>query len=102
MAKTKTVKKVVKKKIKKPVEVPIEKKIYTIYLSFNDTTISTETNDISESLSEIDPLKIKTRVLIRIEKDNKVYQKLMNAFMARQIFRNKLYRSIFTSRIIFK
>lgn len=87
------------KKVKKEI---VPQKTYKMEVSFNDNTHEIETDDLLQAIETINPFNIKTRVHFKIFKDGKMYEKLVNAFQAKQIFRNKLYRFIFVNRIIFK
>ncbi len=92
---TKTVKKVVKKK-------PAQEMEYVLTISMNDEVIRVETNDLAETIKSLSPFNIKTRVLFIVEKNGKICERLVSAFQAKQIFRNKLYLFIFIKRLIFK
>lgn len=98
---TKKLKKEIKPEIVQEV-LEIPQKTYKMEVSFNDQTYNFETDNINDALELINPFNIKTRVYFKIYKGDKMYEKIMNAFQAKQIFRNKLYRFIFVNRIIFK
>lgn len=99
MATKKASKKVIAEKVIEPV---IESKKYSIWIKFNDTEMTINTDDIKESLLEIKPNVLKTRVLLQITSNNGVCDKMLSCTQAKQVFRNKLAMTVFLNRLIFK
>jgi len=77
-------------------------KTYLMWLKFNDQEFTIETDDIGASLLSIKPTVLKTRVLLKIIKGDKVCDKILSGMQARQVFRNKLAMTVFLNRLIFK
>lgn len=75
---------------------------YKLTMKFNDKEHIVETNDLDSAIMELKPSVLKTRILIKVEKDGKVYETALPAFVGKQLLRNALYRKIFISRLIFK
>lgn len=75
---------------------------YKLTISFNDKEHVIDTNDLDLAILEIKPTILKTRIIIKVEKDGKKYESAIPAFVGKQLFRNKLYRKIFLNRLILK
>lgn len=83
--------------------VPKEKtKTYHLVMKFNDQVFECDTDNLDESISAVRPFSLKTRVIFTITKEGKTCERIVQAFPAKQLFRNKLYRGIFIQRLIFK
>lgn len=79
-----------------------EKKIYHLSMKFNDNTYECDTDDLASAIMNFKPIFLKTKVLFRVVKDDKVCERLVFLFRAKQIFRNKLSLNIFINKLIFK
>jgi hypothetical protein len=90
-----TTKKVVKR-------APTER--YSLTVTFNDKTLKLKTDDLVETLLEIKPFQLKTRVILDV-KDN-VNKTKAEVFLlllrGKMMFMNKLTISIFVQRLLFK
>lgn len=75
---------------------------YKLTMQFNDKEHVVETNDLDSAIMELKPPVLKTRILIKVEKDGKVYETALPSFVGKQLLRNALYRKIFISRLILK
>lgn len=78
------------------------KKLYTVDVTFNGINFVTHTDDLEQTLADIAPRFLKTKVKIKIEKEGKVFDKMLFLLPAKMIFRNKIARKIFVNRLIFK
>jgi hypothetical protein len=88
---------------------PVSKKIiskptfdYKLTMQFNDKEHIVETNDLDSAIMELKPPVLKTRILIKVEKDGKVYETALPSFVGKQLLRNNLYRRVFLNRLILK
>lgn len=75
---------------------------YKLTMRFNDKEHVVETNDLDSAILELKPSVLKTRILIKVEKDGKVYETALPSFVGKQLLRNNLYRRVFISRLILK
>jgi len=70
----------------------------TVYL--NDEVFSCSTDDIMSALSELNPLKIKTRVVISVANAFGVVERIMAVRRAKLLFRNKLSMKLFVDNVL--
>ena len=79
-------------------------KRYSLTVTFNDKTLKLKTDDLVETLLEIKPFQLKTRVILDV-KDN-VNKTKAEVFLlllrGKMMFMNKLTISIFVQRLLFK
>lgn len=62
----------------------------------NDEVFSCKTEDIKVALANLNPEKVKTRVIIRVEtKKNNWMERIMNVREAKLLFRNPISQGIF-------
>lgn len=99
---TKKVVKPVVKKAKKPVKKVELEKGYHIVLKFNDQIHDIYSENLEEAILSVKPLFLKTKLMVKIEKDGKVCERQFFGFRAKQFFRNKLFLKIFLKKIFFK
>lgn len=110
-------KKVVKKVVKKtkttakkvvntPTKIPEVNadicKDYHIVLKFNDQIHDIYTENLEEAILSVKPLFLKTKLMIKIEKGDKVCERQFIGFQAKQFFRSPLFLKLFLKKIYFK
>lgn len=82
----------------------LTKERYYIKLEMNDEVFECDTDDINAALVSLAPKVLKTRILLTIT-DNETggtCQKQIFVRQGRMIFKNKVYRNVFVSDLIFK
>lgn len=95
-----TTKKVTKNAVSKPAKK--ETFDYKLTMQFNDNEHIVETNDLDSAIFALKPTMLKTRIIIKVEKDGKKYESALPAFIGKQLMRNNLYRRVFLNRLILK
>lgn len=75
---------------------------YKLTMQFNDNEYVVETNNLDSSILELKPPILKTRIIIKVEKDGKTYESALPSFTGKQLLRNNMFRKIFLNRLILK
>lgn len=78
------------------------KKLYTVKLSLNNEVKVFKTDDLAEVIAANKPFKINTPVILTVEKEGKKAEKILKGFHSKQLFNNKLFRTIILSRLLYK
>lgn len=103
---TKKVVKPVTKKATKSVKKVAPKvelnKGYHIVLKFNDQIHDFYSENLEEAILSVKPIFLKTKLMVKIEKDGKSCERQFFGIRAKQFFRNKLFLKIFIKQIFFK
>lgn len=89
-----------KKTVKKSPKVA-EKK-YKLTIIINGGEYVADTNNVGESLQSFPLGQIKTRVVFKVESEGKTCVRIVNAFEAKRIFKNKIIQGVFIRRLILK
>ena len=71
-------------------------------MEFNDKVFKCETNDLEKSILGFAPFHLKTFIKFRIEKDDKVCERIYNAVRGRLLFKKSIMLKVFIQRLIFK
>jgi hypothetical protein len=79
-----------------------KKREYNLTISFNDQVFNIETDNLFESITEIIPFRLKTRVIVLIKKGDLSCERLLLLEAGRRTFRTPLALQIFINRLIFK
>lgn len=75
---------------------------YHVVMKFNGKIIIDGTNDLDEFILKHKPIFLKTTILFSITLGDKICDKVVMAQQGRAIFNNKIYRSMFINKLIFK
>ena len=73
---------------------------YNLIVRMNDEVFSCSTDDVIAALSELNPTKIKTRVIIRIESAASAIERIMMVRQAKLLFRNRLSMKTFVANVL--
>jgi len=100
-------KKVVVKEVPvEPVEIVVqtipETYKYNVTLEFNDQAHEFRTNDIAQSIYDLKPINLKTRVLFKATSEEGTCERMLLLQLAKMMWRSKLGCDIFVMRLIFK
>jgi len=79
-----------------------KKSLYTLKMKLNDQIFECETDNLQEAILANKPNFLKTKVILTIEKDGKVCEKMVYGFNGRQLFRNTTFLRVFLNKLIFK
>lgn len=90
-----------KKKTAKKAQKVAEKK-YKLTILMNEKEYVVYTDDVGESLQSFPLELIKTRVVFKVESEGKTCVRIVNAFEAKRIFKNKIIQGVFIRRLILK
>jgi hypothetical protein len=89
-----------------PVEITVEPAVqtfkYNVTLEFNDQVHEFRTNDIAQSIYDLKPINLKTRVLFKATSDEGSCERMLLLQLAKMMWRSKLGCEIFAMRLIFK
>lgn len=75
---------------------------YNVRLEFNDQVHEFRTNDIAQSIYDLKPINLKTRVLFKATSDEGECERMLLLQLAKMMWRSKLGCEIFAMRLIFK
>lgn len=75
---------------------------YKLIMKLNDKTFECITDNLEEAILSNKPDFLKTKVLLTIEKDGKVCEKMAFGFRGRQLFKNPTFLRVFINKLIFK
>lgn len=75
---------------------------YNVRLEFNDQVHEFRTNDIAQSIYDLKPINLKTRVLFKSTSDEGECERMLLLQLAKMMWRSKLGCEIFAMRLIFK
>lgn len=89
-----------KKTVKKSPKVAEKKYKLTIIINGGEYVV--DTNNVGESLQSFPLGQIKTRVVFKVESEGKTCVRIVNAFEAKRIFKNKIIQGVFIRRLILK
>ena len=89
-----------KKTVKKAPK--IAEKKYKLTIIINEREFIVDTDDVGESLQSFQLEPIKTRVVFKVESEGKTCTRIVNAFEAKRIFKNKIIQGVFIRRLILK
>lgn len=92
----------VAKKVVKTIPKIEEKKGYHLVLRFNDQVHEFYTENLEETILSVSPMILKTKLMVKIEKDGKACERQFFGLRARSFFRNKLFLKLFLKKIFFK
>lgn len=87
---------------KAPVETPTASDLYKVTISFNDNKYTFETNDPSDAIITAKPFFLKTKVIIKIEKDGKTAEKALQPVIARRMWKMPVSFRAMITRLSFK
>lgn len=94
-----TTKKVAKKTTTKA---PINNNLYKVTVSFNNNEYTFETEDPSDAIITAKPFFLKTKVIIKIEKDGKTAEKALQPVIARRLWKMPASFRAMITRLSFK
>jgi hypothetical protein len=87
----------------KPKATPKETKgRYKLTMKLNDCVFTCDTDNLEEAILANKPNFLKTKVLIKIEKDGKICEKQIFGFNGRQLFRSPIFLRTLVNKLIFK
>lgn len=75
---------------------------YNVRLEFNDQVHEFRTNDIAQSIYDLKPINLKTRVLFKATSEEGECERMLLLQLAKMMWRSKLGCEIFAMRLIFK
>lgn len=75
---------------------------YNVRLEFNDQVHEFRTNDIAQSIYDLKPINLKTRVLFKATSEEGTCERMLLLQLAKMMWRSKLGCEIFAMRLIFK
>ena len=75
---------------------------YNVTLEFNDQVHEFSTNDIAQSIYDLKPINLKTRVLFKASSEEGACERMLLLQLAKMMWRSKLGCEIFAMRLIFK
>lgn len=75
---------------------------YNVTLEFNDQVHEFRTNDIAQSVYDLKPINLKTRVLFKATSEEGECERMLLLQLAKMMWRSKLGCEIFAMRLIFK
>lgn len=97
---------VVKEPALDPVEIVVKEHEevfkYNVRLEFNDQVHEFRTNDIAQSIYDLKPINLKTRVLFKATSEEGTCERMLLLQLAKMMWRSKLGCEIFAMRLIFK
>lgn len=92
--------------VTEPVEIVVqsipETYKYNVTLEFNDQVHEFRTNDIAQSIYDLKPINLKTRVLFKATSEEGACERMLLLQLAKMMWRSKLGCDIFAMRLIFK
>ena len=94
-----------KRKYTKKIKAPVSEAVPTYFLimKFNDETHEVNTANLAESINNLKPRFLKTKVQFKIvNPEGKICERQLFVKQGKLIFRNKLSLQIFIQRLIFK
>lgn len=83
----------IKKKVAK--KVVAKKPKFDLTVRMNDEVFSCSTDDVMAALAELNPAKIKTRVVIRVSNTISAMERILAVRQAKLLFRNNLSMKTF-------
>ncbi len=96
----------VQEEVPAPVEIVVQPAVetfkYNVTLEFNDQVHEFRTNDIAQSIYDLKPINLKTRVLFKATSDEGSCERMLLLQLAKMMWRSKLGCEIFAMRLIFK
>lgn len=104
MPRTKKVKEEKEETSPKKIEVKQHEEVfkYNVRMEFNDQIHEFRTNDIAQSIYDLKPINLKTRVLFKATSDEGECERMLLLQLAKMMWRSKLGCEIFAMRLIFK
>lgn len=72
---------------------------YKVEVTLLGETLKFNTDNIAETLFNIKPVKISGKVVIKVTKGKKSFEKALNVFQARRLFINRLTATILEKNI---
>lgn len=75
---------------------------YNVRLEFNDQVHEFRTNDIAQSIYDLKPINLKTRLLFKATSEEGSCERMLLLQLAKMMWRSKLGCEIFAMRLIFK
>lgn len=99
---TKSTKKTTNKrsKVENKVEKPVVKGKYGVTVFIGGQEYFCQTDDIAGALISLRPTKITNKVIVKVEKDKKVFERMLFVFPARRIFNIPMATQFFVKNII--
>jgi hypothetical protein len=79
-----------------------EKKEFRVVMKFNNQEHDFVTDNLEASILEIKPTFLKTKLLIKIEKDGKVADRQFQGMQGKRFFNSKSFLHFFLSKLAFK
>jgi hypothetical protein len=77
-------------------------KEFLVTITFNNQTHTFETNSVEESILSVKPFHLKTKIIVKIEKNGQAVEKFLPGTKGKLLFMNPSYLAAFVRGFFFK